>query len=305
VGDPSFTGQGQDTVAGLYDFPAREYSYQGRWSSPDPAGLAAVNPSNPQSWNRYAYVMNNPMNSVDPLGLSDCPDLKFTCGDDPGTSTGAPGVDLWGGGGGLGGVIGTCGLGQGFQGGLCVGGVLVSIGFGGGGGSRVQNGGGSTPIPPPNNPGTTFPGNPAGQIICVNIPGQNPVCVSTSNPNWFWTLMNLFWAGVPWSATITYTPVSIPVSYIPKTNTVCVGLGLAAGVSLPDVPVTVNGGPLVYGDLNNARDGLSGFSISYGLQPTPGIGWQHTFNNSGNLLGPTAGPWGGNIGVTYSGCKDF
>src|SRR5207245_2740325 len=76
--DPPFTGQRQDTVAGLYDFPAREYSYQGRWSSPDPAGLAAVDPSNPQSWNRYAYVMNNPLNSVDPLGLDgfkgdDCP----------------------------------------------------------------------------------------------------------------------------------------------------------------------------------------------------------------------------------------
>src|SRR5712671_947948 len=42
--DPSFTGQRQDTVAGLYDFPAREYSYQGRWSSPDPAGLASIDP---------------------------------------------------------------------------------------------------------------------------------------------------------------------------------------------------------------------------------------------------------------------
>jgi RHS repeat-associated protein len=94
--DPSFTGQRQDTVAGLYDFPAREYSYQGRWSFPDPAGLAAVNPANPQSWNRYAYVMSNPLNSVDPLGLSDCPDLKSTCGDLPGTETGAPGVSLWG-----------------------------------------------------------------------------------------------------------------------------------------------------------------------------------------------------------------
>jgi hypothetical protein len=28
-----------------------------------------VNPGNPQSWNRYAYVMNNPLNSVDALGL--------------------------------------------------------------------------------------------------------------------------------------------------------------------------------------------------------------------------------------------
>jgi RHS repeat-associated protein len=40
--DNSFTGQNQDTLAGLYDFLYREHDpYQGRWSSPDPAGLAA------------------------------------------------------------------------------------------------------------------------------------------------------------------------------------------------------------------------------------------------------------------------
>src|SRR5579859_7823916 len=66
--DPAFTTQRQDTVTGLYDFPAREYSIQGRWPSPDPAGLAAVDPTNPQSWNRYAYVGNDPADFVDPLG---------------------------------------------------------------------------------------------------------------------------------------------------------------------------------------------------------------------------------------------
>ena len=73
--DLSFTGQNQDTVGGgltgLYDFLAREYSTQGRWPSPDPAGLTAVNPDNPQSWNRYAYVLNNPLNLIDPFGR-DC-----------------------------------------------------------------------------------------------------------------------------------------------------------------------------------------------------------------------------------------
>jgi len=71
--DVSFTGQNQDTVGGLttglYDFPAREYSTQGRWPSPDPAGLAAVTLRDPQSWNRYAYVRNSPLNLLDPLGL--------------------------------------------------------------------------------------------------------------------------------------------------------------------------------------------------------------------------------------------
>ncbi len=42
---------------------------QGRWLVPDPAGLAAADLSNPQTWNRYAYVANNPLNNVDPLGL--------------------------------------------------------------------------------------------------------------------------------------------------------------------------------------------------------------------------------------------
>lgn len=78
--DLSFTGQNQDTessqvpggAGGLYDFLYREHSpVQGRWLSPDPAGLAAANPSDPQTWNRYAYVGNRPLNSVDSLGLCD------------------------------------------------------------------------------------------------------------------------------------------------------------------------------------------------------------------------------------------
>jgi RHS repeat-associated protein len=67
--DLSFTGQNQDTVAALYDFYFREYGIQGRWPFPDPAGLAAVDPTNPQSWNRYTYVLNEPLSYIDPLGL--------------------------------------------------------------------------------------------------------------------------------------------------------------------------------------------------------------------------------------------
>ena len=59
--DRNFTGQNQDLTTGssgdLYDFMYREYHpIHGRWISPDPAGIGAVNPANPQSWNRYAYV---------------------------------------------------------------------------------------------------------------------------------------------------------------------------------------------------------------------------------------------------------
>jgi RHS repeat-associated protein len=46
---------------------ARNYNYtQGRWMTPDPLGGDITNP---QSLNRYAYVMNNPTTFIDPLGL--------------------------------------------------------------------------------------------------------------------------------------------------------------------------------------------------------------------------------------------
>ena len=78
--DLSFTGQNQDTESsasggpgGLYDFMFRRHSpVQGRWLSPDPAGLGAANPSDPQTWNRYAYVGNRPLSATDALGLAFC-----------------------------------------------------------------------------------------------------------------------------------------------------------------------------------------------------------------------------------------
>jgi RHS repeat-associated protein len=82
--DRSFTGQNQDTASAiypLYDFLFREYHpTQGRWISPDPAGLAAVNRANPQSWNRYAYVLNNPTNFTDPTGLDCDSGVEYGCG---------------------------------------------------------------------------------------------------------------------------------------------------------------------------------------------------------------------------------
>lgn len=69
VTDISFAGNNEDTTTSLYDAQFREYGIQGRWPSPDPAGMAATNPANPQSWNRYAYALNSPLNLVDPSGL--------------------------------------------------------------------------------------------------------------------------------------------------------------------------------------------------------------------------------------------
>ncbi len=72
---------GENSGGSLDDFTFRRYSPgQGRWISPDPAGLGSVNPSNPQSWNRYSYVLNNPLINTDPDGL-DCVYLN-DAGDD-------------------------------------------------------------------------------------------------------------------------------------------------------------------------------------------------------------------------------
>jgi uncharacterized protein RhaS with RHS repeats len=41
----------------------------GRFTSPDPYGGSAI-PATPQSWNRYTYVNNDPVNKKDPSGLN-------------------------------------------------------------------------------------------------------------------------------------------------------------------------------------------------------------------------------------------
>jgi RHS repeat-associated protein len=73
--DPSehhFTGKERDVESGLDYFSARYYnSYVGRFMSPDPSGLAYANLFNPQSFNLYGYVQNNPLTNTDPTGL-DC-----------------------------------------------------------------------------------------------------------------------------------------------------------------------------------------------------------------------------------------
>ncbi len=70
--------QPENQGGSLQDFMFRRYSpVQGRWISPDPSGLAAVDPTNPQSWNRYAYVNNSPLNGIDPTGLEKCKECVF------------------------------------------------------------------------------------------------------------------------------------------------------------------------------------------------------------------------------------
>ena len=63
-----FTGKERDSETGLDYFGARYMSSaQGRFTSPDRV-FADQHLGEPQSWNLYAYVRNNPTNLVDDLG---------------------------------------------------------------------------------------------------------------------------------------------------------------------------------------------------------------------------------------------
>lgn len=61
-----YTGQEQDSETGLYNYNARLYDPDlARFLAPD---TIVPDPANPQSFNRYSYVLNNPMDLVDPTG---------------------------------------------------------------------------------------------------------------------------------------------------------------------------------------------------------------------------------------------
>lgn len=61
------TGKEHDWETGLENFGARyDSSSIGRFMSPDEAGRRLL--TNPQSWNAYVYVLNNPLTMIDPDG---------------------------------------------------------------------------------------------------------------------------------------------------------------------------------------------------------------------------------------------
>jgi len=87
-------------------------SGNGRFMTPDPSGLASVNPRVPGSWNRYTYVQGDPVNFFDPTGLNEaipgmC-DAQYGYGDCGGDAL------FWGGGGGGAGGGGGGGFGNGY-----------------------------------------------------------------------------------------------------------------------------------------------------------------------------------------------
>ena len=68
--DYRFTGQRWQNDIGLYNYGARWYDHLiGRFAQAD---TIVSEPGNPQSLNRYAYVLNNPLRYTDPTGHAEC-----------------------------------------------------------------------------------------------------------------------------------------------------------------------------------------------------------------------------------------
>ena len=68
-----FAGLERDSESNTEHAQFRNYaSVQGRWLSPDPY-LGSYDFTNPQSFNRYLYALNNPLSLVDPAGLLSLP----------------------------------------------------------------------------------------------------------------------------------------------------------------------------------------------------------------------------------------
>jgi RHS repeat-associated protein len=68
--DFQFTGQRIQSTIALYDYHARFYDpYVGRFIQAD---TIVPSPGNPQHFNRYSYVLNNPLAFTDPGGHREC-----------------------------------------------------------------------------------------------------------------------------------------------------------------------------------------------------------------------------------------
>ena len=78
-----FTGYERDPESNL-DYASARYNSStiGRFMSPDPVGNFVANPANPQTWNMYSYVTNNPLSMIDPTGMDEC--FNYTTSSDTG-----------------------------------------------------------------------------------------------------------------------------------------------------------------------------------------------------------------------------
>jgi RHS repeat-associated protein len=286
-GEISFTGQNSNMVWPQYDFIFRQYQpQQGRWLSPDPAGRAAANPMNPQSWNRYAYVLNNPLGAIDPNGL-DCVYL-----DDPGTTVESIDHNA---------TPADCS-------GNDNGGYWVP--------GNVQDSSWVTSIDSENNQigafsvlvngdkGWTATTNQlGGGWGTLDVGAANNGGIWNNIANWFSTAKFLGTGGSLWIA-----HPKVPVGWSPGVTFVSDGKNLHGCVSLlaGGVGAKVPGGSAgpLFGDPSKALAIVQGWSVSVNVNtPFFGLGGQVTASSAGTLAGPTIGSPGVSVQVGYSSCE--
>jgi len=75
-----FTGKERDSESGLDNFGKRYHaSTIGRFMTPDPIHIMKQKLVDPQQWNMYSYVRNNPLRFVDPTGMYLCNGTEGQC----------------------------------------------------------------------------------------------------------------------------------------------------------------------------------------------------------------------------------
>ncbi len=268
---------------------------QGSWMSPDPYS-GSYDFSNPQSLNRYSYVMNNPLTFADPSGLD---------GDNPITT-----------GGGVGGCIGAAASeGASVPSDVGCGIVLIeklaslfdSPSFHG---SLKPRPSASDPAGFGENLGlpALIPEGNWGLGLALDLPQEGcefGACGSAGdafNDNGQPTVKHSFSLAYSGSLII---PVwfglgpALSASYVPNLHLVCggAGVGYSLGHSVSAGAVAVNA--------NHAKDVLGSWSFAAGYNLGPLRGGQGSINSSGGTAGYSIGVPGASASVTYSWCHHF
>ena len=270
----------------------REYSdAQGRWNSPDPYD-GSYDFTDPQSFNRYSYVGNNPLSFTDPTG-------QFAPIVPPAVCAGGPEVCA------IGIAVDVAELAIGYG---IVKGLEDLFGFGGPtfhGSLKPRpnaqpwdeynihygpNIAGALGLPDEScefgacgaGPSSFGPGGPSG--------GSNPLEVTSTA---------ISFSGI-WAVIGGLTGPATTVSYDPKNHLLCGGLGwgVSGGHNFSIGPVVIHAKPG-----NTSEDVLGGESWSGGWNITPWWGVQGSTNSSGYTAGYSYGVPGISGAWTHSGCK--